>query len=184
MEESLELCVSYGDVRKLVVLDSKTTFSKLKSDLQVYFGLQTQGFQLIEIKRNAEIISIKSLKPENEIKILFNHDLAVDPVVLPTDVQEEAHSKPPNKIGFDDLLEKKFKESSFLTVMNQWAGEKKFHLIFGSKQKMKVGFKRFLLCQVKSCEYKIIFKSDKREKYYKIYEKLSKKYSEHSILFY
>ena len=71
MEKYSELCISYGDVRKLIVLNPQTTFSKFKSDLQIYFGLQTEEFQLIEIKRNAEIIRIQSLNPENEVKILL-----------------------------------------------------------------------------------------------------------------
>ena len=70
----------------------------------------------------------------------------LDPIAFNESVQNEIHLKSPNKIEFEDLLGKNFKESTFLAEINQWANNKKFHLIFGSKQKMKDGFKKFLLC--------------------------------------
>jgi len=71
MKKSLEICVSYENVRKLLIVDLQSTFDVLKQDIRKYFGLGEREFQLIELKRNAEIISVQSLKEENEVQIVL-----------------------------------------------------------------------------------------------------------------
>ena len=180
MKKSLEICVSYENIRKLLIVDLQSTFDVLKQDIRKYFGLDEREFQLIELKRNAEIISIESLKEENEVQIVLIQNINSS-VAL-----QNSHSNESNiviefgKVDLHILIGKNFELQNMLDEINEWANQMKFNMIFGSKQQMKNGVKRVLSCSLRSCPFRIIMKSNKLGKQFKICEKLSKKYLQHS----
>jgi len=76
MNKDLELCVEYKNRRKLFILEHLMTFDDFKKNLQKEFKLQSNHFKLLDIKRKAELISIKSFKEENDVLIVIEENEA------------------------------------------------------------------------------------------------------------
>jgi len=88
-------------------------------------------------------------------------------------------------IQYECLKNKKFKEKELNKQINKWAHERKFNLIYteGVKE-TKHTSKRTFGCDVKNCQYKLIFKSEKGKDEFQLCEKLSSKYNKHSNSFF
>ena len=161
MKKSLEICVSYENVRKLLIVDLQSTFDVLKQDIRKYFGLDEREFQLIELKRNAEIISIQSLKEENEVQIVLIQNTNSSVALQNSHLNESNIVIEFGKVDLHILIGKNFELQNMLDEINKWANQMKFNMIFGSKQQMKNGVKRVLSCSLRSFPSRIIMKSNK-----------------------
>ena len=144
---------------------------------------------MIDTKRKAEIVSVRSFKEENEILIaLDGNEAQVQDEVVSSEnnVSDHQNIQDLYEIKFDDLLGKKYQGSNLIEEVNKWANLKGFHLIYcEGEQKLKKTLKRTLKCREKACNYKILFKSDENEKNFQIYQKLSVRYTKHSkIIFF
>jgi len=185
MNQYLELCIQYEQDRKLIIFDNKMTFLEFKEDLKKEFKIGPKDIKLIDIKRNAEITSAHSLKEENEIELSIKEAELVNSDEKEIEKKLFADTQESYEINFDDLTQKLFQEKSLVDELNKWANYHGFHLIVcEGKQLLKNSTKRTLKCNIKDCQYKIIFKSDdKNGNNYQVCEKLSQKYTKHSISF-
>jgi len=183
MNLDIQLCIDFGTSRKLIIVEPGLDFEGFKKYLREEFKVIQNRIKLIDVRRNAEVISMKSLKDENELVIEVESE--VEP--LPEEQKAEPENVPRNnsyEVVYTELVGKKFSDGNLITEINKWANQKHFNLIFSEgKHKMKDSYKRTLKCSRKNCLYKMIFKSDATGENYQIYEKTSKKYTFHSLLF-
>ena len=84
-------------------------------------------------------------------------------------------------INVEYLAKRLFNGETLLEEVNKWAIGFKFKLIFleGLKS-LKNGFKRVVGCQVKDCKFKLIFKSNKNGKDFKLEEDLKLVHNVHT----
>lgn len=182
--QNLDLCVSFGDIRKLIYYESGLSITNFKEYLLTEFRLSSNTFKLIDIQKNAEITSEKLFKSEQEIRIEL--DLGNSSAINQQSQQPEENKiqEQDGIIGYDDIKDRLFDEGTLLESLNDWAATKKFHLWIaeGEKKmdKAKTTQKMTFRCSIRPCKYRIMFKSNKEGKNFQVYEKLSKKYTKHS----
>ena len=183
MNKDLELCISHENNRKLIIFEPTTTLDDFKKMLKEQFLISFDDFELLDMRRNAQITSTKSFKEENEIAIQVKGNQSESQELQASQVHQNSNLND-RDVDFELLLEERFKEDTMLDEMNIWSNELGFKLILseGAKQ-MKDGVKKTLICHVKDCTYRLYVKSDKNERFYQVYEKLSRKYTQHSMDF-
>ena len=185
MNQSLELIIAYKNQRKLIVFERDTSFSAFKIMLKTFFSISNQEIMLIDINRNAEITSVYSFREGKEIEIQGLEDNPINERMPDENFLLQQNNAESIEIRYADLIEKTFTHDELLEKVNEWAIPKKFKLYYseGAKETKK-GVKRTLACQITTCKYRIVFKSNNNDDNFKIYEKLSQKYMTHSNFLY
>lgn len=170
----MELTVSYGEVRKLIIYEVNTSLANFKTDLLQLFALKNpkESLMLMDSIKNAEITSEKSLREDRPITILVT-PISPTNALNAVDLDTEG-------ISYVDLLDRKFNEEDFLVELNKWALTHKFKLrIYEGLKSSKKGYKRTFKCSADKCPYKIMFRSPNPSTDFTVYKKLSKKYKKH-----
>lgn len=137
MNKDLELCVEYKNRRKLFILEHFMTFDDFKKNLQKEFKLQSNHFKLLDIKRKAELISIKSFKEENDVQIVIEENEA-EKNQYHSLQQSDSNIEISKEVEYTDLLGKIFTAEMLDADLNVWANKIEFHLIYcEGKQNLK-----------------------------------------------
>ena len=89
--------------------------------------------------------------------------------------------KDPLKISFKDIQDLTFSKEELQDKVITWANSNKFNLVqkHGKRSFKKLEKIKFF-CQVKECNYRIIFKNNLGDTPYKLCQKLSTKYIKHT----
>jgi len=158
--------ITYQDSKRKIFLEQDKDFKDFIESIKSEFKIHQENIQLFEVQSKAEITSIAVLEPYADLFIQIGL------------VSEQ--SKSVLKICLNDLVNKKFKEADLNSVINEWAVQYGFKLVYKEGLKTtKTGFKREMRCQVKNCGFKLTFKSDKIGRDYELDFKLSIKHNEH-----
>lgn len=131
MTSELQLCIIFGDVRKLIFFQCNTLLSDFKSYLKEEFKIGAQNIILIDEKRNAEITSQKSFREDHNIIILVDEEvnqISEPPIVLNSNQVPSSENNFSKTIDFNELKGKKYESKTLLQKVNAWANDKKFQL--------------------------------------------------------
>jgi len=206
MINTFDICISFGDEKILFDYDENISFQSLLHQIAINFNLAEGSFKIIEIQRNARIISSRALDPRKEYRIellALNQNppplrLPLDdhpapfrlnnehfPLMNPLNPQDFANlgNNPlqPSQIELNYFNGKKFSKNNLLAKLNSRAGQLKFKIAFGEGRKpTSKGYKRTIVCSDPKCKFRLVFESDAEEKEYCLNLKLSSKYNQHS----
>jgi len=204
-QNNQDLCVSFGDEKIIFDYDQNICFQTLIQQMSQNFNINEGSFKLVEIQRNARIISSRALDPRKEYRIeLLSVHQNVFPVELNNSIEivsqvvnhledlpnsqnsiiPQSDQIEPGKIDLSWFVDKKFTQYNLLQKTNEWAGNLKFKMAFSEgKKKTSEGFKRTVVCSIPNCKFKLVFASNLDEKEYFLNSKISNKYNVHSNFF-
>ena len=121
--------ITYQDSKRKIFLEQDKDFKGFVESIKSEFKIHQENIQLFEVQSKAEITSIAVLEPYADLFIQIGL------------VSEQ--SKSVLKICLNDLVNKKFKEADLNSVINEWAVQYGFKLVYKEGLKTtKTGFKR------------------------------------------
>jgi len=183
----IEVTITYEDQCKLFMYEVGMPLNEALELLKrIFFIAQDLLIKLIDIRKEAEITSEKSFREDRPLRIVTYASKPVNSSQGNHSSQSDQEDHQANKnslhqIRFDELLTRSFQDRNILDEINKWALNYKFKLRFGEgKKNLKKKYKLTLVCSTNNCPYKLIFNSEVFNEGYKVVEKLSKKYSQHS----
>ena len=134
MSDLVEICVIFNDQRKLYVVDKKDNIEIVKQKIKEEFSIKEREIKLLEIRRNAEIISVLSFKEERDVEILLvdepkssqNENTNNVGNIL---ISKEQKNGSEIEIDYAKLFGRKFASNQMIIDLNTWALPLKFKLI-------------------------------------------------------